>query len=203
MGPLQLGDVPTWIGGTGAMAAARYAYQTISSQRQQLGEQQRFIAEQTRFMGEQRQNLELERAELRAVADDRKWAQARQIAMHQRGIGSVSDGHGWIVTVQNPSSASIRGVEVNFGTAYRAARAFDWPPFDHCPQNPTDTADDPLPIPVHLLGSRRAARFASQRWTAATAHNNRPTLYFTDDAGVRWSLDSHGSLEEALADSGQ
>ncbi|MEU5525150.1 hypothetical protein ABZ759_32095 [Streptomyces sp. NPDC047860] len=202
MGPLQWGDVPTWIGGTGALAAAWYAYQTISSQRQQISEQQQFIAEQTRFMNEQRQNLELERAELRAVADDRRWAQARQIAMHQRRIGSDNDGHGWVVTVQNPSDASVRDVEVYFGTAYRAVRAFEWPPFDHYPQNPTDRGADPLPIPVPTLGSRRAARFVSQRWTAATAHDNRPTLYFTDDDGVRWWLDSHGKLEEALADSG-
>lgn len=54
MGPLQWGDVPTWVGGTGALAAAWYAYQTITSQRQQIGEQRDFIAEQTRFMDEQR-----------------------------------------------------------------------------------------------------------------------------------------------------
>jgi hypothetical protein len=196
VGPLEWGDVPTWVGGAGALAAAWYAFQTITSQRQQIGEQREFISEQMRFMEEQRQNLELERAELRAVAEDRRWAQARQVAMHQRRIGSDTQGYGWVVTVQNPSDSPLHSVEVHFGSAYRAARAFTWPPFEHNPQNPTDRGGEPLPIPVYLLGPRRAARFSSQYWTSATAHNSRPTLFFTDDAGVRWSLDSYGKLEE-------
>jgi hypothetical protein len=197
---LHWGDVPTAVAALFAGGAAWFAYQTIKSQRQQIGEQRQFIGEQLRFMADQRQNLELERAELRAVAEDRRCAQARQVAMHERQVGSDSDGHGWVVTVQNPTDTALHDVEIHFGSAYRADRAFAWPPFDHNPMNPTDTGDELLPIPVHLLGARRAVRFASQRWTSATAHNNRPTLFFTDDAGVRWSLDSYGELDEAPGD---
>ncbi|MET8810292.1 hypothetical protein [Streptomyces sp. NPDC004546] len=40
-------------------------------------------------------------------------------------------------------------------------------------------------------------------WPEVTAHNNRPTLYFTDDNGVRWALDSYGKLEEIEQQPGQ
>ncbi|MFF8730489.1 hypothetical protein ACF073_29005 [Streptomyces sp. NPDC015171] len=69
MGPVQRGDVSTWVASGFAGAAAEFAYQTIRGQQQQIGEQQQFITgqshfmtEQTRFMGVQQQNLELERA---------------------------------------------------------------------------------------------------------------------------------------------
>jgi hypothetical protein len=202
VGPLQWGDVPTWIGGAGALAAAWYAYQTITSQRQQIGEQQEFIAEQTRFMEEQRQNLVLERAELHAAADDRRVAQARQIRMHQRMLGSEPDGMGgivgvdhWSVTVQNPSDAPVHQLEVHFGSAYIASDAWEWPAFELF--NQRASVGDRLAMPVYLLGPGRAARFHSQKWQSATVHNNRPVLSFTDDNGLRWRLDSYGKLEEA------
>lgn len=81
---VDLGDVPTWIGAVGALAAGWFAYQTITSQRQQIGEQQAFIAEQMRFMNEQRENLRLERLALEADADDRLRAQARQVVLRHR-----------------------------------------------------------------------------------------------------------------------
>lgn len=204
--PEWLGDVPTWIGAGGAIGAAWFAYQTITSQRQQIGEQQTFIAEQTRFMDEQRQNLELERAELRAVAEDRRWAQGRQVHMHQKMVGGQPDGAGgvtggpdhWAVTVQNTSDAPVHQLEVHFGTAYRASGAWEWPAFD--PNARLAGGGDPLAIPVYLLGPGRAVRFSSQRWSPATVHNNRPTLFFTDNDGVRWSLDHLGKLDEVPVD---
>ncbi|MEV5103041.1 hypothetical protein ACFQ7G_23490 [Streptomyces massasporeus] len=203
--PEWLGDVPTWIGAGGAIGAAWFAFQTITSQRQQIGEQQEFIAEQTRFMDEQRQNLELERAELRAAADDRRVAQARQIRMHHRMVGSEPDGMGgivgvdhWLVTVQNPSDAPVHQLEVRFGTAYIASDAWEWPSFEL--SNLRASVGDRLAIPVYLLGPGRAARFHSQRWPSTTVHNNRPVLCFTDDNGQRWRLDAHGKLEEAQPD---
>lgn len=199
MGPLNWGDVPTAVGALFAGGAAWFAYQTIKSQRQQIGEQQEFIGEQTRFMDEQRQNLQLERAELRAAAEARKWAQARQIAMHQRRTGSDNEGHGWVVTVQNPTDTLIRKVEVHFGTTYRAERAFTWPAFEHNPARPFERGTEALPIPVDVLGAMKAARFSLNGLTSATVHNNRPTVFFTDGAGVHWSLDSYGKLEEASA----
>ncbi|MGI3199649.1 hypothetical protein ACRJ4W_15460 [Streptomyces sp. GLT-R25] len=197
--------MPTWIGGAGALAAGWFAFQTIRSQREQIGEQQAFIAEQTRFMDDQRQNLELERAELRAAAEDRRWAQARQVRMHQKMVGGQPDGGGgltepdhWAVTVQNASDAPVHQLEVHFGTAYRASDAWEWPAFE--PDTLRATVGGRLAIPVFLLGPGRAVRFGSQRWSPATVHNNRPTLFFTDDGGVRWRLGSDGKLEEVPAD---
>ncbi|MGP4090744.1 hypothetical protein [Streptomyces sp. KR55] len=86
MGLLDWGDVPTWIGGAGALGAAWFAYQTITSQRQQIGEQREFIAEQSRFMAEQKQNLELERVELRG---------RRRPAVGAGPPGPDVSAHGW------------------------------------------------------------------------------------------------------------
>ncbi|MBP5930180.1 hypothetical protein F3K39_19125 [Streptomyces sp. LBUM 1479] len=188
--------MPTWIGGSGALAAAWYAFQTITSQRQQIGEQREFIAEQTRFMAEQQLNLQLERAELRAAADDRKWAQARQVEMLKRQFGSDNDGYTWAVTVQNPTDAILHQVEVRFGSSNLAARAVEWPAFDDPPPGVRALPGDTLTIPVDVQAARAAVRFYSPRWPRAVAHNNRPTLFFTDDGGVRWSLNSYGKLEE-------
>jgi hypothetical protein len=204
MGVADWGDVPTWIGATGALGAAWFAYQTITSQRQQIGEQQAFIAEQSRFMDEQRQNLELERAELRAVAEDRRWAQARQIRMKHDEAGGITDSEGnqlgpdhWVVNVTNASDAPVGGLDVHFGSAYRAARVYEQPPGV---RGVWGDNGEPRPRPLHLLGPGRTARFLSQRGTSAMVHNNRPTLFFTDNDDVRWSLDSYGKLEEVPGD---
>ncbi|MFJ8547143.1 hypothetical protein ACIRFH_35285 [Streptomyces sp. NPDC093586] len=191
--------MPTWVGGAGALAAGWFAYQTIRSQRQQIGEQRVFIAEQTRFMGEQRQNLELERAELRAQAEERRRAQSRLIKMvfFLYGNGdSVSPDEpytSWRVRVVNGSGEPIRDVLVRFGDAYNAVSATD-----HEAANHPDRGRRPVPVPEIAAG--RTVDFASPDWPEATVDNNRPALLFTDDGGVRWRLDSYGKLEEAPAD---
>lgn len=207
MSVIDWGDVPTWLGAVFAAGAAGAAVWTLASQRRQISEQQEFIAEQTALMAEQRQNLELERGELRAAAEDRRVAQARQIRMYQRMLGSEPDGMGgiigvdhWAVTVQNPSDAPVHQLEVRFGAAYIASDAWEWPAFEL--SNLRASVGDRLAMPVYMLGPGRAARFASQKWPAATVHNNRPVLFFTDDAGLRWRLDSYGKLEEAPAEPG-
>ncbi|MBL3669067.1 hypothetical protein JL475_24350 [Streptomyces sp. M2CJ-2] len=208
MSVIDWGDIPTWVGAVFAAGAAGAAVWTLASQRAQIREQRQFIAEQTSFMAEQRQNLELERAELRAAAEERREAQARQVRMYQRMLGGQDDGLGgltggpdhWAVTVQNPSDAPIHQLEVRFGTAYMASDAWEWPAFE--PSRRGATVGDRLAMPVYLLGPGRAVRFASQSWPAATVHNNRPVLFFTDDNGLRWQLDSYGKLEEAPAEPG-
>ncbi|MDT0567905.1 hypothetical protein RM704_10555 [Streptomyces sp. DSM 3412] len=190
--------MPTWIGGSGALAAAWYAYQTITSQRQQIGEQQEFIAEQTRFMDEQRQNLELERAELRASAEDRRVAQARQVRMVDTLVPVGTEGAALrSAEVVNGSSASVRNLEVRFGTAHVAAEVYE--AFGSQDRGPLALGERWV-TPLSLLGSGRAAVFRSQSWSETTAYNSRPTLFFTDGSGVRWSLDSYGKLEEVPAD---
>ncbi|MEV7793389.1 hypothetical protein AB0O68_15560 [Streptomyces sp. NPDC087512] len=199
MGPAEWGDVPTWIGGAGALAAGWFAYQTIRSQRQQIGEQQAFIAEQIRFMGEQRQNLELEREELRAAAEDRRTTQAKRVKMHSRKAGGATDGQGvttpdshWVVTVTNESDTPIRQVEVRFGTAYNSAEVYEWNPAWHPASEPRSS--NRLTQLVDFIGPGRAVRFESQRYSSATVHNNPPVLFFSDENDARWALTARGDL---------
>lgn len=199
---MDAGDLATWVGSSFAAIAAGATLWTLKSQRDQIGEQRTFIGEQRTFMAEQSATLTLERAELQAVAEDRKWAQARGVGMDQRMDGGEPDGHGgltgepdhWTVTVQNRSGAPVHQLEVRFGTAYLAAEAYEWPEFWAGGSGP---AGGRLPLPVFLLGPDRAVQFISQTWSSTTVHNNRPTLSFTDDNGVRWTLDSYGKLDEA------
>lgn len=199
--PEWLGDVPTWIGAGGAIGAAWFAFQTITSQRQQIGEQQAFIAEQTAFMDEQRQNLELERVELRVQAKERRVAQARQVLMTFKTAGeSGSDAYNsptgysrWEVEVHNGSNEPVHDVIVRFGDTYDAASARDVEGHRH--------PDRGLrPVPVALIPAGHTVVFTSSNWSEATVDNNRPALMFTDDGGRRWRRDSYGELEEAPAD---
>ncbi|MFI5685888.1 hypothetical protein [Streptomyces sp. NPDC051636] len=79
MSVINWGDVPTWLGTLFAAAAAGAAVWTMKSQRDQIREQRVFIGEQSATMA-------LERAELRAAAEDRRWAQARRVRMMQRRL---------------------------------------------------------------------------------------------------------------------
>ncbi|MGW4300411.1 hypothetical protein ACWEHT_11600 [Streptomyces sp. NPDC004646] len=187
--------------------AAVFAYLTIMGQREQMDdqraqlvEQQQFIGEQRELMAEQTATLQMQRAELETAAEARRTAQARRVRMnHEKlrgrtGVGDDSTAT-WHVAVMNDSEAPLHGVEVRFGTAYTAAEVFEWFPGRAAAQR----QGEPRTIPVHLLGAQRAVAFRSQEWRSVTAHNNRPTLFFTDDLGARWSLDSYGKLEEIAA----
>jgi hypothetical protein len=199
---VDVGDLATWVGVACAAVAAGATVKTLLSQQQQIKEQREFIGEQRSFMADQSATLVLERAELRAVAEDRKWAQARQVRMYQKQFGARLDGIGnevqpndrWVVTVQNGSDAPVHQLEVWFGTAHTAAEVYEWPAF--APDQHRPEIGDRLTLPVFLLGPHRALRFISQTWRAAMLHNNPPTLFFTDDNGIRWSLDSKGKLDE-------
>lgn len=188
------GDVPTWLGASFAALAAGAAVWTLKSQRDQIGEQRDFIAEQSA-------TLALERQELRAVAEDRKWAQARHVHLHFHATGSVTDGEGnvvgddqWIATVLNSSDAPVHDVDVRFGEAHLPAEVYEIAPT--AVHNWGASLGDRVVPPVHLLGPGRAVRFFSPRWTPTVVHNNRPSVTFTDDSGVRWALDSKGRLDE-------
>jgi hypothetical protein len=185
------GDVPTWVGGAGALAAGWFAYQTIKSQREQIGEQRDFIREQSSFMDEQRQNLELERAELHAAAEERRWAQARKVKMESRQIPTSTGGIAqWAVEVRNDSDATIREVQVRFGTDYVAHEVY------------VALGSHALGLRLSspaLVGAGKAVEFRSPSWQESTVHNNRPTVYFTDNDGVRWSHDWLGDLKELPA----
>ncbi|MGW3572232.1 hypothetical protein ACWDSL_51725 [Streptomyces sp. NPDC000941] len=190
MGSIDWGDAPTWIAGVFAAAAAYYARGTLRSQQKQIREQREFIAEQSA-------TLALERAELSAAAEERKWAQARQVRMRiwtarrvQRTWVRAREGYErWDVEVENGSSEPVRAVKVRFGASYTASEAYD-------------LAHEDLPgggrlgAPVPLIGPGRTFLFVSPNWPETTVDNNRPHVYFTDDAGLRWHLNEHGQLTE-------
>ncbi|MDX2703959.1 hypothetical protein PV350_13965 [Streptomyces sp. PA03-6a] len=189
MGGIDWGDAPTWVGAAFAAGAAVAAFWTLASQRRQIREQQEFIAEQSATMS-------LERAELAALADERKWAQARQVRLTCRTAGTQPDGMGgivgydhWVARVENASDAPLRDVKVRFGLAYVASGAVIEEVSD-LPGGGRQTA------PLDVLAAHRTARFESARWPEATVDNHRPHVYFTDDAGLRWHLDERGKLEQ-------
>ncbi|WP_407288594.1 hypothetical protein [Streptomyces sp. BP-8] len=196
MGGIDWGDAPTWVGALFAGGAAWFAFQTIKSQREQIGEQRQFIAEQSATMA-------LERDELRAAAEERRLSQARQVVMAAEldGRQQVYDAEGELVTpvdhwraqVTNRSTEPIRDLMVRFGEAYVAVGAVT---FDESGQG------NPVPVPVHLLGPGRRCELRSQRFRVTTLQNSPPTLFFTDAGGQRWRIDVHGELSEAAADAG-
>lgn len=186
---IDMGDAPTWLGAIFAAGAAGAAVWTLASQRRQ-------IAEQRTFIGEQSATLALERSELRAAAEDRKWSQARQVRMTYTTAGGRDDGGGgfdgydhWHVRVENASDAPLSNVVMRFGVAYGASEAYDESD-QHLPGRGRQT------VPVHRVGPRRTFVFTSQNWPEATVDNNRPHVFFTDDAGIRWHLDRNGVLAE-------
>ncbi|MFD3749736.1 hypothetical protein ACFWVT_05625 [Streptomyces cyaneofuscatus] len=190
MSSIDWGDAPTWIAAVFAGGAALFAGLTIRSQRQQ-------IAEQRDFIGEQSQNLTLERAELRASQEQRRWAQAKQVSMTFRTAGQsgVSDYNAsvgydrWSVDVFNGSDEPIRDVMVRFGDTYNAASAHEVEA-NHLPDQGRRTA------PLAVLGPGRTANFESPQFQEVTVDNNRPALQFTDAAGAVWRRDEHGVLTE-------
>ncbi|CAL9302853.1 hypothetical protein [Streptomyces sp. SudanB91_2054] len=204
MGPADLGDVPTWLGGAGALTAGWFAYQTIRSQRQQIGEQRAFIAEQMRFMNDQRQNLELERAALRATAEERKRAQAKQIHMDSASwrTESVSGPEDALevalrgrCVLSNRSDEPVADLEVRIGE-HAATEVYDWEEGRNYQRGTRH--EEPV---VRRLAPRRAILCLSPVVTRETVdRNSEITVRFTDANGVRWSLNPTGDLEEVSAD---
>ncbi|WP_143688505.1 hypothetical protein [Streptomyces barkulensis] len=195
MGAIDWGDAPTWLGAVFAALAAAAAVWTLKSQRDQIDEQREFIRQQS-------ENLALERAELQAVAEDRKREQASRVTMvdcHLRlkdgdlTDAGAPDGRRWYVAVQNGSSAPIFSVQMTFGAAGIAEETA-------VNQNPA-AGHSSLGLigrnsPVKVVGAGDRLRFDSVLISPEEIPACRPVLYFTDEAGVRWSLDEHGKLEE-------
>ncbi|MFF3247364.1 hypothetical protein ACFYWY_27410 [Streptomyces sp. NPDC002870] len=172
MAPIDMGDAPTWIAGGFAAIAAYCAWGTLKSQRQQIGEQQQFIAEQSA-------TLALERSELRAVAESRRRAQAELVEITRSPV----------LRVWNGSGAPLRDVQMMFGTqaADSGAEIFFAPGMNF------GRTGDRQVTPVPVLGAGRTFSFSA---TPEPVRGELRRLLFTDDAGVRWSLDEHGALEE-------
>lgn len=202
MGGIDWGDAPTWVAGAFAAAAAYYARGTLRSQQKQIEEQRHFIEQQS-------MNLALEREALQAAADERKRAQASAVQMTVREVSgpeAPSDGAGGRLSRdalaadiingsnepvrdvlvrfgQQEAASAMEGVEQRFGTGHRTGRWVG--------------TGDPLQAPVALLGAGGACLiFGSGSIGEERMKTDRPVVFFTDSAGVRWSLDEHGSLNE-------
>ncbi|MZE51870.1 hypothetical protein GTY86_11290 [Streptomyces sp. SID5770] len=202
MSGIDWGDAPTWIASVFAGGAAWFAGSTWLGQRKQLAllraqveEQSEFIGEQRVLIREQSQNIQLERTELRAQAEDRRYAQARAVEMAAEWASAGTTAYGpaasdhWEVTVRNRSAEPLRDVTVRFGDAYLPVGAA-------LLDEEVNSYQPNTPVPVPLIGPRRVFRFDSARGSVAI-ENARPVLFFTDNAGVRWQLDEYGELSEA------
>lgn len=182
---MNWGDAPTWVAAIFAGGAAWFAYLTIRSQRKQIDEQRVFI-------GEQSANLTLERAELRAALETRRWAQAKQVSMTYTTRATLSSGtitgyEGWSVVVTNGSDEPLADVLVRFGDTYNAASAAELSAAGLPDQGRRG-------LPVSVIGPGRRVRFESPRWPEATVDNNLPTVWFSDAAGEVWVLGCDGVL---------
>ena len=177
---IQWGDAPTAAAAVFAAIAAVFAGLTLRSQSKQIGDQQKFIEEQST-------NLQLERAELRAQADDRRRQQARNVEMRSllqaHGGGMYGDlTEDWIVEVINRSSEPIRDVTMQCGEDVEAVRG--------------SMDSDLTAVPLTTIGGGDRARLMTEQYPPGELEPKRPVLLFTDNAGVRWRLDEQGDLSE-------
>lgn len=187
---IDWGDAPTWVAGAFAAAAAFYTRGMLKSQRQQINEQRQFIAEQAT-------NLEMERAEFRTQAAERRRAQAAQVRMEPK---PMQNRHGenlpwtewWMVLIRNQSSEPVHNVVVRFGESHVALGSYHGN--DHMARK------ESLGMPLPVLAREGTAWFKSASSTDGSMPNAHPAVYFTDNEGVRWKLDRYGDLSEAPSD---
>lgn len=184
---IDWGDAPTWVAGAFAAAAAFYTRGMLKSQREQIDEQREFIREQSA-------NLELERAEFRAQAEDRKRAQAAQVRLTGQVVESGGGVHGplnetWRARVENRSGEPIKDVVVRYGPSHTSIGSYG--------RNDPDGHGRNFGIPLAVIGANGTFCFRSPTSSNGDLSNARPTALFTDSAGVRWLLDEHGALSEA------
>ncbi|MGW0596123.1 hypothetical protein ACWD11_03145 [Streptomyces sp. NPDC002776] len=172
MGGINWGDAPTWVAGTFAAAAAYYARGTLKSQQHQIQEQRQFIAEQSA-------NLALERSELRAVAEERRRAQADQVELQRAPY--------W--RLHNHSNAPLYDVTMMFG-GRPATTSNELFITEGIPRAMAGEAGGGT---VPVMGAGRTFVFSTD---PEPARDEPVSVLFTDEDGVRWSLDGHGKLEE-------
>jgi hypothetical protein len=165
-----------------AGGAALFAYLTIKSQREQIDEQRRFIAEQS-------QNLQLERAEFRALAEERHRAQALEVTL-TASMARGQDGGVWQAILLNASQEPIRNVTVRFGGDMPAVEIFEV----RAVQGEVGAVYDAA---VAVIGSQRRFAFKCGQMSAEALPVHPPVAQFTDAAGVSWTLDHYGDLQEA------
>lgn len=145
----------------------------------------------------------LEREQLRAIAKERKWAQALRVRMKHSRLGPASTGqlgdqaneYRWRVVLWNSSDKPLRNVTVRFGDSYTAQTAHEVDETNVYPSG------EPLGVPVDLIGPAVTFEFSSPRMPRPKFDRSRPHAYFTDAADAQWHLDERGKLEEVRAGS--
>ena len=191
MGAIDWGDAPTWSGAIFAAAAAAGAIWTLKTQRDQIDEQRRFIVQQS-------ENLSLEREQLRAIAKERRWAQALKVRMKYSRLGPASTGqlsdeaneYRWRALLSNTSDKPLHNVTVRFGDNYTAHTAHEVDATDGYPSG------EPLGVPVGVIGPTLTFEFSSPKMSLPKSDRSRPHAYFTDATHTHWHLDERGKLEE-------
>ncbi|MEU1478904.1 hypothetical protein [Streptomyces sp. NPDC005760] len=168
------GDVPTALAAVFTAFAAVAAWKTLGSQRKQIREQQAFIAEQS-------VNLALERQELRAVAQERREAQARRI------VYEVTPPY---VKVLNQSGDPITDVRCVEG-GQQAVRAVASEAGGVAAALIAEQMLEREQAHIDVLGAGRLGWFQRRSGPSGGVE-----VFFTDRDGVRWRLDSNRTLQE-------
>ncbi|WP_405018161.1 hypothetical protein [Kitasatospora sp. NBC_00070] len=179
---VKMGDVPTWIGAIGATVAAGGALWTLASQRNQIDEQRRFIGRQDVVLAHQL-------TEFQALAEVRRWEQAKQIKRTAKDrpypmyAASGFDGSsGLAIDVMNGSDAPIYQVAV-VGDVESAGVAL---------VRPEGGWED---APVQTLAPGLTARFFLVPGKMRDAYITQPLVSFDDKSDQRWSLDEYHDLQ--------
>ncbi|MEU7428382.1 hypothetical protein [Streptomyces sp. NPDC040750] len=166
------------MGGLFAGVAAYGAMATLRSQKRQIKEQRQFIADQSSV-------LELQRHELSAVKEGRRWEQARKVSC---GYAASRGNEIQWLSVANRSSAPVYGVNVLWGGRHVNSTKVVVSRFTG--------GRTPATSPVECLNSLEEALFKPP------TGGIRADIYFTDDAGQRWHMDAAGGLVSATQDEG-
>ncbi|MEU9899677.1 hypothetical protein ACIBCS_42175 [Streptomyces phaeochromogenes] len=172
---IDWGDAPTWGGAVFAAAAAAAAMWTLRSQQEQIAEQRVFIEQQS-------ENLQLERQALLVAAQERRESQARDVFLSSEPS---------YVYASNNSREPLTSVECSDGgrPAVRAMAVSDRQ--NLAAQLMAQLLRHGESTVVEDLGAQHIAVFQRPQGAAGPV-----TVTFTDAAGVRWTRDELGGLEE-------
>lgn len=165
-GPINWGDAPTWVAAAAAIVAGIFAVRTFWSQKKQLAEQTKII--------------ELESRELRALAEERKSAQARRVRIERRYVGDTNSRH---VYVTNGSDSLIRDVQAYVTDGQKLPAAMPLSGMAHDQDNGL----------VSVVMPQQACSFTI--FERYDDHAQYARVTFTDEANISWDLSTTEGLK--------
>ena len=172
----------------------------VSDQAEMLELQRRQLAEQEKTTAKQVEVLELQAVDLRESlnerkqeAEDRRRAQAAQVAAWFAWApvtDGMFDGAGWGATVRNASGLPIYDISVFFHTAEEPVRGLGWIPAAAGSSTESIRVLPPM-SERHLAIPPDVARQREK----CDANVYVVSIWFTDAGGNRWERDPRGALK--------